>query len=716
MPSAGSKRIVLVTDEVLGLTRNAGAATANTFLAFALADLGHQVKVLYPAPLGPEGLSETWAWEYERRGIRIQGVEPLLHPVSPATATVTCAVEEALRDDPPDLVIADDRYGSCYACARTRSLGIGFPDTLFAIYCHGTTAWISEAHRKIRRWPASFEVEALERATIALADVVVSPSDYMIKWMRDRGWRLPNVAVVPLLIRSALESRPMSPHAEAGRIRFVAFFGRLEDRKGLRPFIEALNRLDAERLAGIELLFVGKETASWNVARVRAALAPSVEASLAGLRFETELDQPEALELLKRPGTLAVMPSLVDNSPMVIYECLEHGIPFLASSTGGGPELVAAENRERSFVAPTAEALSHALTALLSAPEGSSAARPGFDPDQALSAWQGVIAASPTPRARPLPAGPVSAIVLRSGPPEDLTRCLRALAQQTRPPDEIVVVQSDGEVHLKFEATPYEQVSVPGSSRSWGARETGLRATTGDLILFLEDGDEADVDCVETLLRAQSSSGADVVTCGLRSSDSSKRLNLFLGEPGELGVMANHYGLVGLYRRAVFQQLEDVRSTEGDADWIVLASLSQAGCRIVSVPRDLVRSPRSAGNAASDPAVALDVVHVFERALPPQLRGLPSLAASLGAHAVETPASPSLTERMRWILANEGAAGLLRRAKERTSWRRRAASRVSAPATVSEREPPGGIAAAARSQPLLEGTASERAESSSAIR
>ena len=37
-----------------------------------------------------------------------------------------------------------------------------------------------------------------------------------------------------------------------------------------------------------------------------------------------------------------MIPSLLDNSPNVVYECLEDGIPFLASDTGGIGELVAA--------------------------------------------------------------------------------------------------------------------------------------------------------------------------------------------------------------------------------------------------------------------------------------------------------------------------------------------------------------------------------------
>src|SRR5262249_13685433 len=59
-----SKRVAFVTDEILGVTKNAGAATANTFLALKLADLGYVVEVRFAAPLGAEGVRQPWRREY----------------------------------------------------------------------------------------------------------------------------------------------------------------------------------------------------------------------------------------------------------------------------------------------------------------------------------------------------------------------------------------------------------------------------------------------------------------------------------------------------------------------------------------------------------------------------------------------------------------------------------------------------------------------------
>jgi glycosyltransferase involved in cell wall biosynthesis len=582
-----SKRIVLAVNEILGLVRTGGAGTANTFLSFALARLGHHVEILFTDPTISAELDPSWAGEYARRGISVRRLETV-ETVVPRSLTITRAVEQALLDDPPDVVVAGDWGGPSYAALRLRELGLEFANTAFVVYCHGTNGWVYDAHGRLRRSVGSFELEALERATVELADLVVSPSAYMLEWMRGRGWNVPASAVVPYFTRGIVEGTQFASRSRGERVRRVVFFGRLEERKGIGPFIAALGELARELLAGIEVVFLGKETSTWPAARVRDALPGHVRPAA---RFETALDQPEAIALLRRPGTLAVMPSLVDNSPNVVYECLEHGIPFLAGSAGGGPELVAPEDRANTFVEPTAAAIRDALARLLSA-SALTSARPSFDSDEIFSAWRTIV-----------------------------------------------------------------ETCAPSARAALAAGD--------DFVLVHEDGDELDPECLDTLRRAQAASGADVVTCGVRTRRGRKgELRLFLGEPRELGVIANHYGSVGLYRRALLEKAEPTPDVGGDRDWVRLVKLSLSGARIVSVPRPLASTERQFGSAAADPpgsSAALAVVQAFERAMPPGLRVLPRLVAGLAARADQPSRPPRLTEQIAWIWAHEGAAGIVAR-------------------------------------------------------
>ena len=67
------RRITLVADELLGYAGN-GLGTATTFLAVALARMGHEVEVLYfgKTPTGP--VASEWRRLYERVDVRVRPI------------------------------------------------------------------------------------------------------------------------------------------------------------------------------------------------------------------------------------------------------------------------------------------------------------------------------------------------------------------------------------------------------------------------------------------------------------------------------------------------------------------------------------------------------------------------------------------------------------------------------------------------------------------
>jgi glycosyltransferase involved in cell wall biosynthesis len=167
----------------------------------------------------------------------------------------------------------------------------------------------------VRVLPGAHAITVLERASLELADVVVSPSVYLVEWMREQGWKLPaQTLVIPHLSRSGAMSEPPPARASAGsdRVERIAFFGRLEDRKGIQPFLGALNLLEPELLQRFDVEFIGRPTPLWPLERVQEVLSDRTRSTLRGLSFETRLDQHEAIARLSRPGTLAVMPSFAE--------------------------------------------------------------------------------------------------------------------------------------------------------------------------------------------------------------------------------------------------------------------------------------------------------------------------------------------------------------------------------------------------------------------
>ena len=449
---------MFVADELLGYAGN-GIGTTTTFVSLALARRGYEVQVLFVgAPTSP--VEPEWQRLYDEAGVRVRVVPRSREEVQPSYFARSRDVEAVLRKDPPDVVVVQDLGAPAYISIRLRSLGLAYERTSFVVFCHGTRQWVTDVSRKVRVLPGAHAVTLLERASIELADAVVSPSGYLVDWMQGEAWELPErTFVIPHVSRAGATGRPPPAGPELRSVRRLAFFGRLEERKGVRPFIAALNALEPELLEQVDVEFLGRPTPAWPVERVRELL------SLRDATFEPSLDQHEALDRLRRPGTLAVMPSFEENSPNVVYECLENGIPFIASNVRGIRELVASEDHDRVLFEPTEQGIVSALREVLTSAEAPRPARPAFDDADSLRRWDEVLAepARAFPPVAPRNDAEWTLLLAEGDVPEPQLEETLARAQQVSRADVVTCgLFVDGKVQL-----------YPGEPRALGLLSNG---------------------------------------------------------------------------------------------------------------------------------------------------------------------------------------------------------------------------------------------------
>ncbi|MFL5950859.1 MAG: glycosyltransferase [Gaiellaceae bacterium] len=579
------RRITVVASELLGRAGTGGAGTADSLLAVALARHGHDVELLIASGRNIDDVSAVWAQTYADAGVQIRILERT-DGIRPAFLAPTLEVFHALRERPPDVAVVNDWRGLGYAALRARQAGRAFERTAFIVHCHGPGRVLAAFAQKVPDTLERFGEEVTERASLELADAVVSPSAWLLDWMRAHRWPAPDAAQVIQYIRE--ETSTAAP-AQAP-IRRLAFFGQLREGKGIRIFLDALDRLEP-----VDVVFLGSASKRWT----RAAILQRVPRA----HVESELTREQALQELRQPGTLAVMPSLLDNSPNTVSECIAQGIPFVSTSTGGIPELVAEEDRARVLCAPTAAALAERLLAALR--DGVEPARAAREPQAAVDAWLALVdSVAPAPARgtrRPLAVSLVAA-------GERSAARARELVATT-------------------ESVEVEVVQAP-------SREEGLKRTAAEWVVFLDEQDVPDDDFVDTLVAAQVSSGADVVTAGIRRRDGG--VHLFLGEPGSLGLVANHYGVVGLVRSEL-AAAETLADEGPDCDWPLFARLALRGARVVSIPEPLSLHEAEPGRIEDVPGEGLAVLEAFEAAQ--QLDDLPQLAASLAAAYARNTAS-----------------------------------------------------------------------------
>jgi glycosyltransferase involved in cell wall biosynthesis len=628
------KHICIVTPEINGPNRNDGVGTACEAIAQVLANAGHNVTILYSRGYCPDPSQiSTWIDEYARQGISLVWA-PRGQSVVEASNSVALSwhVWRWLKPKQFDLIYVVGDMGNGFFSLAAKWLGLAFRDTPIVVGTHGPTAWFMEGNRQL---PGNREVlgtDYMERTSVALADAVISPSQHMLDWLGAEKWSVPKRAIVlrnpvPLHARSSNQQwRRSHPVSE------IVFFGRLEPRKGITLFTRAIARLPIEFLLGVSVTFLGKRT--------DFDLPLFLDTSLRGRVVWTiidGLDSAKAVAYLSTPGRIAVIASRTDNSPFTVVECIAKGIPFLASSVGGIPELLHPDDHEGHLFPPEPAGLARVLERALI--HGLTAARPAMEAAEIDTAWLNMVAdltakdgcVSGHPDAVPAPQLPdslpvdramvpgstmppsvpeISVVLIHYNRPGMLRQALDGLMAQTVRNFEVVLVDdgSDQPEALNALAALEENFAQRGwqlirQANRWGtARNTGWRAAKGRFILFHDDDNVAMPNELATLIGAAHRSGADILTCvtarfsGDRPpqstwQESGASLWVPIGGCVSLGLFENCFGDANaLVRRDVLEKLGGFTEEYGVSyqDWEFFARAALAGYSVVCVPEPLI--------------------------------------------------------------------------------------------------------------------------------
>jgi O-antigen biosynthesis protein len=644
MTTAGrTLRICIATHDIVGPIRNGGIGTAYYALAVALATAGHDVTVLYGLGRHCErGTIAQWRRHFARLGIRfVAAPEPAALDVRGSWAVrASYRTYLWLKRQQFDLVHCHEWRGIGYYALLAKHQGLAFERTLFCVGAHSPSFWHKEGMRETPSSIDDFEMDFLERESVRLADVVWSPSRHMLEWMQARGWPSPRRSFVEQYIMLDFLDTPPPSRARRPIDEFV-FFGRLETRKGLDLFCDAMDRLASRGDMPARVLFMGK-TASVDgvdtetyLAR-RAAAWPGV-----GWRIESSWSRDEAIAYLREPGRLAVLPSRVDNLPLTVLECLGAGIPFVSSDVGGIPEMVHPSDVPSALVPLDAERWADALARVLS--DGAGPVRPAIPLRTTLRRWRRwherlVIPgprASRVPAARPL----VSVCITHRNRPGFLRQALASIQRQTYDNFEVVLVDDGSD---QPEARSYlDRLDCEFRAKGWtlvrqrnrfpgAARNEAARRARGAYLLFMDDDNIARPCEIATLVRALERSRADVVTCfldvfqGARPPARAGRGTFrwtFVGACSAIGTMQNCFGDTNcLVRREAFLKVGGFTEDFGVGfeDWELLARLVLNGCTLTTVPEALVWY-RQTGQGVNN-TTALERNHM--RALRPYLERL----------------------------------------------------------------------------------------------
>lgn len=610
----GPLRICIVSSEFIGPVRNGGIATAFTTLAKALTAAGHRVTLLYTSGTACENNSiEHWIAEYGREGIDFVPLpdNPALRIDAPFFARRSYSCYQWLCTRDYDVIHFPEWGGIPYYSLLAKHQGLAFTHSLLCVGTHGPTLWAKQANAEYLEKLDELEVNFMERESVALADVVISPSGYLLDWMTQQGWKLPQRSFVQQNILPYDARRAQGAHDAGCRtIDEIVFFGRLEARKGPIVFCDALDILARENVRDVRITFLGKSAPimgsdGLSYVRQRAANWPWAT------RVITDYDHHQAMRYLRQPGRLAVIPSLSENSPYTVLECLGANIPFIASNVGGIPELIAGGEQKTVCFPPKGAALARRLREIMSS--GISPAQPAVDPaanEERWVAWHAEAktvpkAVSPPATAKPL----VSVCITHFNRTAYLGQALDSIKAQDYRNIEIIVVD-DGSTdpgalaqldRLESEFHRNGWRIVRQENRYLGAaRNTAARHARGDYLLFMDDDDIAKPYKISTYVRVAQRTGADILTSCMdyfstdtppASRQKTVKRYLPLGAAPSVGFFRNCFGGANaLIRRSAFEAMGGFTEDYGIGyeDWEFFARAVLRGLRLEVVPEALL--------------------------------------------------------------------------------------------------------------------------------
>ena len=380
-------RVMIVTAELQGWGPSGGIGSAYRELAEALQAAGHPVRVLLVCAGDPPG-------EAPAPGLQVERLDP-----SGLTRLELCRrVAERLQPDPGDVIHLHDWLG--LGSGLRAALGADAPPLIVGL--HGPSAWA----RSGNPWPEGVApeplyeeglVRALEQDTLAQADLLVAPSRFMANWVEQH---LPLQQPVVVQRNCPLSRGRITAGPETQAARLV-YFGRLEQRKGLLLFLEALEQLSE---APAEVVFVGGDCRiaeeHWGSELVQERLERR------GIRFriETGLERDQALQRLHELAGVVVIPSLIENSPCVVEELLNSGLRLVTTGVGGTPELVSAASQPWLSAPEPAALAGHLAQALQPVEPGAYQLQAGIPAWQIALSWQAFHERLPRRQAQPTEA------------------------------------------------------------------------------------------------------------------------------------------------------------------------------------------------------------------------------------------------------------------------------------------------------------------------
>lgn len=619
--SKTARNVCIVSEVEFGSTVTADPGSATYALAQHLAATGDTVTLLWvPSPLGSQPddqeIAKVGKWCFDNFLVRLELLPPspdlLRGPESSDKNSL--AVYHYLKQNASDVVYFALEGGLAHFPTLAKRTGV-FPNPpVIVVLAHEPLMWKLEANAQAVERKEQMTVAHMERTSAETCDHLVVIGQSLLDWMAKAAWKLPaslHIAapLEPLEWRSNFvvdHYRPRErPTAE------VVHFSGTEARDGLTLFCDALDRLADKGVTDLAVTVVGAfghvlgEHSGGMV--VRRARQWPFKLKLLPIR-----DEPEIFRYLRQSHALVAITHSAAQLPLDVVTCLDEEIPFVATDVGSIRDMLHPKSADEVMMEASASAIAAKIASVLES-RSFGPAKPLQRREARDKAWSRLHAkfsrepgkvSSRSPSRPPL----VSIITAHYNRARLLPQAIASVRRQDYPNIELVLVD-DGStdpdaIQLLAELEPEFgqrgwQIIRQKNGYLGKARNTGIRAAKGSLILFLDDDNALFPNAVSTFVAGMQKSGADICTTFAKwlnepfvppDTKAGYMLYFPVGGPTDIALLNNPYGDANaLFRREVFDKIGYLNEERGfsASDWEFFLRADLAGLEIVPIPEPL---------------------------------------------------------------------------------------------------------------------------------
>lgn len=638
-------RILFITAGLKGPTPGGGIATCFHSMVKTMGLLSDvEVDAIYIAhPYYSKGNYETWRDFYKKDcNVNLLHINVNEKDYGSKEMKRSYAILKFLLENESKYqsVVFHDFMGLAYYSLLAKHMGLAFQNLKIVISAHGNhTLSNFFGKRKIDSWYTK-AIIFMERMCLKYADEITSPSYFYQNWLGENlDADINKIKVLPNIIYKDNSSNILDVNFKDYSKNLIVFYGRIERLKGIDILMEAIKKFNASHvhqnvlIAGVSTKIDGMDAKEY--------ILKGLEGVGCEVQFKFNCQPIEVFNYVNKHNGVCILPTLGENAPCVVVECILHGVRFLASDIPGIKEMVSPKYHHMYlFKTGSIDELVRKFSEKLDAPTDQVLS---YDMKQNEMNWVSFLSKNnnqllsiirKTDTRTPL----VSIVIPTADRPELLEDALKSIQEQTYRNYEVIVVDDNSinSEQNRFLAQKYACNYVYLSEKGYKGKacNIGVGYAKGEYICFFDDDDIADPLMLRRYIQAFKNMDVDIISgfCSVFEHSQASSLpvteydSLALGGGIEVNLSINMFGKGSfIVKKSVFDRIggyevDDSAVPTVDYRFYLKAALEGAKISIVPFPQYYYRknSPKSlfyiAGNDRTQKFLAkTSVQKIFER-------------------------------------------------------------------------------------------------------